>query len=168
MKRAARIREYLKANPDSTCADCARALDLSTKKVNDAMNLMWRAGMLERKGAKTTYSYTVIRDLLGVHSPTRVKQSAREKQDKHNAARRNRLAATRRETPKVTQTFTSAPRPFKQEFAAPKPPVVQVRAETIDEWMKRTGAKPERLADTNQFQNLKPSDIRTLTPAYVR
>lgn len=164
MKRAAKIREYLKANPDSTCADCARALDLSTKKVNDAMNLMWRAGMLERKGAKTTYSYTVIRELLGVHSPTRVKQSARERQDKHNAARR------KRETPKATQTYTSAPkaRTFKQEFAAPKPPVVHQRAETIDEWMQRTGAKPERLADTNQFQHLKPSDIRTLTPAYVR
>ena len=158
------IREYLITHPGVQSAACATALGLPLKLVSDALNLMWRNKMLIREGAAYRYKYSI--------DPAYTARKARtpeEVKERHNAARRARRAR-QRDTDKPTQTYTSAPkaRTFKQEFAAPKPPVVHQRAETIDEWMQRTGAKPERLADTNQFQHLKPSDIRTLTPAYVR
>lgn len=158
------IREYLAANPGTQSAACAAALGLQPKLVSDALNLMWRNKNVVRDGVAYRYRYSINPE----YKP-RVKLTPEQAKAKYNATRQARRAR-QRDTDKPTRTYTSAPkaRPFKQEFAAPKPPVVHQRAETIDEWMQRTGAKPERLADTNQFQHLKPSDIRTLTPAYVR
>ena len=167
MSKHKQIREYLAVNPGVQSAQCAEALGLPYKLVSDALGLMWRNKNLIREGQPYHYFYSVNPD----YKPRPPKVSPEEARARYNANRQARRARQRgRETPKRTQTFTSAPkaRPFKHEISTPKPPVVQVRAETIDEWMQRTGAKPERLADTNQFQNLRPSDIRALTPAYVR
>ena len=165
MSKHKQIREYLAVNPGVQSAQCAEALGLPYKLVSDALGLMWRNKNLIREGQPYHYFYSVNPD----YKPRPPKVSPEEARARYNANRQARRAR-QRDTDKPTRTFTSAPkaRPFKQEFAAPKPPVVHQRAETVDEWMQRTGAKPEVLGHTNQFQHLKPSDIRTLTPAYVR
>ena len=165
MSKHQQIRDYIAAHPKAQSAQCADTLGLPYKLVSDALGLMWRNKNLVREGRPYHYRYSINPDYK-FRPP---KRTPEEIKARYNAARQARRAR-QRDTDKPTRTFTSAPkaRPFKQEFAAPKPPVVHQRAETIDEWMQRTGAKPERLADTNQFQHLKPSDIRTLTPAYVR
>lgn len=161
MNLSKEIREYLLLHPGLSTADLAKAIGVKRKAVSNALNCMRQWKMVERVSRGC---YKVARPLAG-YRELPADEQAQKRKEKYNETRRRRRALTRRETPKPNQTYTVRKREVdKHTVMREHADRTHVQPETVEEWMQRTGQRPEVLGVTNQFKSLRPCDIRPVQP----
>lgn len=136
MNRSLAIREYIAANPDSTCGEIAAALGMKCKQVGVPLHEMARAGILLKDGPGNRYRYRIGRTELQKRHATEEERKAarRESVRKYEMKRtgkppgerkpvmsREENLARRRERAKKARADERAIKLAKRIVAPPKP-----------------------------------------------
>lgn len=138
-------REYLKAHPGSNSAQVAEGLGVALHEPSYALAKMALAGIVSRVELPRThsqaplYAYTLVRDIPPQLSPAEALERRRARNRACyarematiNAARELQSAKAVRAAPKLHQ-----PAPVR---------TVAVEPETVEQWMQRTGNRPDSL-----------------------